>query len=135
MDDTDRPDGAGFEYKVTTLAPTSAVIDRKSRRVKWGDVSGSRGFQKLLKDMKAQSGLSTRALAERMGIQRESLNHYFWAKRGEGGTSKLNWFLRYAEACGCTIWCTFPSMKSQVELKARYSRPVGNPNWRRKEGE
>ena len=105
--------------------------DRVSKRLTYSVEGGDMRLHRILQEMRRQSGLSLRALAERMGIQRDSLNQYFWQRRG-GGSSRLSWFLRYAEACGCKVWLTFPSMKEQVSLKAQYYRPVGNPNWKKK---
>jgi hypothetical protein len=107
--------------------------DHESKKLKWTAEGGDRNMLRLLKDMKAASGLSMRALAERMGIQRSSLNQYFWQRR-KGGSSRISWFLRYAEACGCRVWLTFPSMKEQVQLKAKYYRPPGNPKLGKKGG-
>ena len=114
-----------------TLAPTARQIERKSSRLKADSMAGERGFVQKLKAMKQQSGLSTRAIAKRMGIQRESLNQYFWMRRGKGGSGRLSWFLRYAEATGCSVWLTYPSLHEQEKLKAAMFVPSGNPNWRK----
>ena len=104
--------------------------ERTSKRLTNGIVAGEFDMARLLKTMRHASGLSIRAVAERMGIEKTSLTQYFWAKRGNRGTSRLEWFLRYAEATGCTIWITFPSAEEQVRLQAAHpDKPRGNPNW------
>ena len=113
---------------------TAPSVERRSKRLVYTVEGGDKLIHRLLQDMRASSGLSLRALAERMGIERGSLNQYFWQRRG-GGSSRLSWFLRFAEACGCRVWLTFPSMSEQVELKAKYYRPPGNPNLRKKNDE
>lgn len=105
------------------------ATDRPSKRLSHKVIAGEGGMYQLLQAMRKASGLSLRVLAERMGIQRNSLNQYFWQRRGEGGSSRLGWFLRFAEACGCRVWITFPSLHEQMELKAEYEKPAGNPNW------
>lgn len=102
----------------STTLPGMSNTDRPSHKVRHSVIAGERGFAQLLKEMRAKSGLTTRQIATKMGITRESLNQYFWLKRGSGGTSRMSWFLRYAEACGCVLWLTYPSNKDQVQLKA-----------------
>ena len=108
--------------------------DHRSKRLTYTVEGGDKHIYRILQQMRAESGLSLRALAERMGIRRDSLNQYFWQRRG-GGSSRLGWFLRFAEACGCRVWLTFPSLKEQVELKTKYYLPPGNPNWKKKPNE
>ena len=115
---------------IEPYAGASVSAERKSKRLVYTVEGGDKSVHKLLQDMRLASGLSLRALAERMGIQRGSLNQYFWQRRG-GGSSRLSWFLRFAEACGCKVWLTFPSLSEQVELKAKYFRPSGNPNFQK----
>ena len=120
-----------------TIAPYSGPqpsVERRSKRVVYTVEGGDKSVHRLLQDMRAASGLSLRALAERMGIQRGSLNQYFWQRRG-GGSSRLSWFLRFAEACGCKVWLTFPSLSEQIELKSKYYRPPGNPNFLKKKSD
>jgi len=66
-------------------------------------------FARLLREMRERSQLTTRQLAGRMGVERDSLTQYFYRKRGSGGTSSLRWFLRFASACGCRVYVTYPS--------------------------
>lgn len=93
--------------------------DRPSRRLKYDVIAGEFALGKLLKSMKAASGLTTRQIATQMGIEKESLDQYFWSKVAKGGTGRLSWFLRFAEATGCQIWITFPSLREQHLLKLK----------------
>lgn len=94
----------------------------KGKRLNPKVVAGEFGFAHLLKDMKAASGLTTRQIAKLMGIEKESLDQYFWSKRGRGGSSRLNWFMRFAVATGCTIWLSFPSQHGQVQLRLQVEK-------------
>ena len=119
----------GIAAPPLTIEPYSGgqtATDRRSTKLTYTVEGGDKRIHGLLKDMRAGSGLSLRALAERMGIQRGSLNQYFWQRRN-AGSSRLSWFLRFAEACGYTVWLTSPALKDQIELKAKYYRPPGNP--------
>lgn len=133
-DDIKQPEPAEIP-SVAPVARKPASLSRPGTRLKASVVAGEYDMSRLLKKMRHASGLSVRAVAERMGIQRESLNQYYWQKRGRKGSSRLEWFLRYAEATGCTIWLTFPSQDDQIKLQAEHpTRPVGNPNWVKKKG-
>lgn len=115
-----------------TVPAPYMTTHRRSLRLK--NLDGDRDFTKLLRQMRKASGLSLRALADRMGLKsRESLSRYFSQMKGRGGTSRMSWFLRYAAACGCTVWVTMPSGKEQTELVRQYARPIGNPNWVKRE--
>lgn len=112
------------------VSRTRALEPKTSKRLTNGVVSGDFDMARLLKQMRQASGLTIRSIAERMGIDKSSLSQYFWAKRGNKGSSRLEWFLRYAEATGCTIWITFPDKTEQQRLQAAFPvRPRGNPNW------
>ena len=65
-------------------------------------------FGGLLKTMRDRSMLTTKMLAGKLGVRPASINQYLYRKRGQGGTSTLRWFLRYAEACGCKVYIAFP---------------------------
>ena len=89
---------------------------RTSRVLRSEVIAGPFGMGRLLKAMRAASGLTTRQLALKMGIQMESLSQYFWQRVGKGGSSRLLWFLRFAEACGCRVYIAFPSNLEQHEM-------------------
>ena len=95
-----------------------ASIMQRSQQLKETSVRSEFYTARLLYQMKGASGLTTGAIAKRMGIKGPSLAQYFWEKRGKGGSSSLRWFLRYAAACGCNVWLAFPSAQTQIELKA-----------------
>jgi hypothetical protein len=128
MDENQREDVLGAP---ATLSPTrTTATDRKSKRLKSIEVIKGEKFADLLRAMKQDSGLSNRAIAERMGLKnKEGISQYLWSKRGSGGTSQIQWFLRYAEATGHTVWLTSPSLKAQIQLRAQYTKPPGNPEW------
>lgn len=93
------------------------ATDRRSRLLKAEVVAKEQGMGRLLRAMRDASGLTTRQIAKRMGIEKESLAQRYWERTGKGGTSRLDWFLRYAEATGCRIYVTYPSMKEQYQLR------------------
>ena len=77
--------------------------------VKFEIADSPESFGGLLKTMRERSMLTTKMLAAKLGVRPASINQYLYRKRGEGGTSTLRWFLRYAEACGCKVYISFPS--------------------------
>jgi hypothetical protein len=76
--------------------------------VKFEIANNPESFGGLLKSMRERSMMTTKMLASKLGVRPASINQYLYRKRGEGGTSTLRWFLRYAEACGCRVYITFP---------------------------
>lgn len=105
-----------------TVSPAPRVkepsITTRGRRLNYSTIAGEFDTSRLLASMKKESGLTTRQIAQRMGISKESLEQYFHQKRGTRGSSRLSWFLRYAKATGCQVWLSYPSCKTQEELKA-----------------
>ena len=123
-------------FTPVTVAPvppkfSGTGTDHQSRKLTLQTVGGEFGMASLLKDMKYKSGLTTRQVATKMGIQRTSLNQYLWGKVGRGGTSQLSWFLRFAEATGYRLYLTSPSLKEQYELQAvEESKPAAQKTQR-----
>ena len=74
-------------------------------------------FSRLLREMRKRSRLTTVELAGRMGISPSSVTQYFYRKRGAGGTSTVRWFLRFASACGCRVYVTYPSRAAVEGLR------------------
>ena len=104
-----------------TLSPVSnrrTEAAKRPRGVSYALTRDGAAFATLLRDMQRHAGLSTRSVARKLGIEPNSINQYLYKKRGRGGTSTLKWFLRYAEACGCKVYITFPgeSHAKQVDL-------------------
>jgi transcriptional regulator with XRE-family HTH domain len=85
-----------------TLAP-------RRKEIPYALTRDGAAFAQLLRDMQRHAGLSTRSMARRIGVEPSSINQYLWKKRGRGGSSTLRWFLRFAEACGCRLYMTFPT--------------------------
>ena len=110
--------GAEWVGGVSPVAHRGAQlkIDRKSRRIRSSSVTGEFAVGRMLKDMKKASGLTTRQIADKLGLTREALNQHFW-RYGKGGTSNLLWFLRFAEAVGVDVWLSFPSEYESNKLK------------------
>jgi hypothetical protein len=77
--------------------------------VKFEIADSPESFGGLLKAMRERSMLTTKMLASKLGVKPASVNQYLYRKRGQGGTSTLRWFLRYAEACGCKVYISFPT--------------------------
>lgn len=77
--------------------------------VKFEIATDPESFGGLLKAMREKSMLTTKMLAAKLGVRPASINQYLYRKRGQGGTSTLRWFLRYAEACGCKVHISFPT--------------------------
>jgi len=100
--------------------------EARTQNVTFDVVTDKRRFAHLIREMRVQSMLTTRTLANRLGIRQASLNQYFYRKRGAGGTSTLKWFLRFAEACGCQLYITFPSAKEAHRLE---SAPMKTPTF------
>jgi hypothetical protein len=96
-----------------TLSPVSARRQGspapRRREIAYALTRDGGAFALMLRDMQRHAGLSTRAVARRLGIAPSSVNQYLWKKRGRGGSSTLKWFLRFAEACGCRLYLVFPS--------------------------
>ena len=90
--------------------------NRTSRALKAEVLAGPYGMGRLMKAMREASGLTTRQIAMKMGIARESLSQYFWQRVGKGGSSRLSWFLRFSDACGCRVYITFPSLEEQHQM-------------------
>lgn len=88
----------------------------RTRGISFDIVTDKQRFSSLIREMRIQSMQPTRILANRLGVRQASLNQYFYRKRGSGGTSTLKWFLRFAEACGCRIYITFPSARDADKL-------------------
>lgn len=88
--------------RVVTLAP-------RRKEIPYALTRDGAAFAQLLRDMQRHAGLSTRSMARRIGVEPSSINQYLWKKRGRGGSSTLRWFLRFAEACGCRLYMTFPT--------------------------
>ena len=106
---------------VSTLSPTRPLRSREAverRGISYAVAADPKSFGELLGAMRQRSMLTTRMLAAKLGVVPASINQYFYRKRGKGGTSTLKWFLRYAEACGCKVYITFPgeSHAKQVDL-------------------
>jgi transcriptional regulator with XRE-family HTH domain len=76
-------------------------------------------FARLLREMRKRSNLTTKELAERLAVTPGSIAQYFYRKRGVGGTSTLRWFLRFASACGCRVYVTYPSRAVVEGLRDR----------------
>ena len=94
---------------IPTLRPQRGGSSSRSAGVKYEITQDQEGFGGLLKSMRERSMLTTKMLAGRLGGKPASVNQYLYRKRGQGGTSTLRWFLRFAEACGCKVYVTFPS--------------------------
>ena len=88
----------------------------RTRGISFDIVTDKQRFSSLIREMRIQSMQPTRILANRLGVRQASLKQYFYRKRGSGGTSTLKWFLRFAEACGCRIYITFPSARDADKL-------------------
>ena len=134
MDDMDELSAPITAPTVAAARPRhqpSGIHDHKSVKINHVQVMEPGYMARVLKKMRAESGLSLRAISERMGITRNSLSQYFWQRRGDQGSSRLEWFLRYAAACGCRVWLTYPSRAEQEELRSAYFKPPGNPAWRK----
>ena len=56
-------------------------------------------------------------MARKLGIEPNSITQYLYRKRGQGGSSTLRWFLRFAEACGCRGYLVFPAPDSVRHLE------------------
>lgn len=96
---------------MTTMSPTRTGRTREQAErqgISYAIASDPRSYGTLLGEMRRRSLLTTRMLAAKLGVAPMSINQYFYRKRGVGGTSTLKWFLRFAEACGCTVYITFP---------------------------
>lgn len=96
---------------MSTLGPsrqtrTPETVERQG--VSFAVAADPKSFGHLLTTMRQRSLLTTRMLAAKLGVAPASVNQYFYRKRGSGGTSTLKWFLRFAEACGCKVYITFP---------------------------
>lgn len=104
------------------VAPQQA----QTQGVSFDIVTDKKRFATLIREMRVQSMLPTRILANRLGVRQASLNQYFYRKRGSGGTSTLKWFLRFAEACGCRIYITFPSAHEADQLE---EMPMKTPSF------
>jgi transcriptional regulator with XRE-family HTH domain len=76
-------------------------------------------FARLLREMRKRSNLTTKELASRLSVTPGSIAQYFYRKRGVGGTSTLRWFLRFASACGCRVYVTYPSREVVAGLRER----------------
>jgi len=99
---------------MSTLGPTrqTRTVDTVERHgVSFAVAADPKTFGALLTTMRQRSLLTTRMLAAKLGVAPASVNQYFYRKRGTGGTSTLKWFLRFAEACGCKVYITFPAGK------------------------
>ncbi len=99
---------------MSTLGPTrqNRTVETVERRgVSYAVAADPKSFGELLTTMRQRSLLTTRMLAGKLGVAPASVNQYFYRKRGSGGTSTLKWFLRFAEACGCKVYITFPAGK------------------------
>ena len=99
---------------MSTLGPTrqTRTVDTVERHgVSFAVAADPKTFGALLTTMRQRSLLTTRMLAAKLGVAPASVNQYFYRKRGTGGTSTLKWFLRFAEACGCKVYITFPTGK------------------------
>jgi hypothetical protein len=103
-----------------TLSPLRARhIPEPLRRkeVSYAVTRDGPAFAQLLRDMQRHAGLSTRGMARKLGIEPNSITQYLYRKRGQGGSSTLRWFLRFAEACGCRVYLVFPSPDSVRHLE------------------
>jgi hypothetical protein len=97
--------------------PATNPTEQRTQGVTFDIVTDKKRFSGLIREMRIQAMLPTRILANRLGIRQASLNQYFYRKRGSGGTSTLKWFLRFAEACGCRVYITFPSAREADRLE------------------
>ena len=99
---------------MSTLGPTrqTRTADTVERHgVSFAVAADPKSYSTLLTTMRRRSLLTTRMLAGKLGVAPATVNQYFYRKRGTGGTSTLKWFLRFAEACGCKVYITFPTGK------------------------
>lgn len=95
---------------IPTLKPQRGRgSEHRTAGVKFEVATDPASFGGLLKAMRERSMLTTKMLAEKLCVRPASINQYLYRKRGQGGTSTLKWFLRYAEACGCKVYIAFPS--------------------------
>ena len=111
--------------RITPLAP-------RRKEIPYALTRDGTAFAALLRDMQRHAGLSTRAVARRVGVEPSSINQYLWKQRGRGGSSTLKWFLRFAEACGCRLYLTFPTAETvryleRMPPKAPILFGVGGP--------
>lgn len=113
--------------KPRTLSPAlmrpKPSEERRGQGVPYELTLNGAAFAQLLKEMQRRSTLSTRSLAKKLGIEPNSINQYFYKKRGMGGTSTIRWFLRFAEACGCRLYLTFPTRQDLRHLAQRPMKP------------
>jgi len=110
-----------------TLSPSLSVprkaTEKRGQSIPY-ELTLQRGaFAALLKEMQRRSTLTTRTLSKKLGVEPNSINQYFYKKRGMGGSSTLKWFLRFAEACGCRVHLTFPSEHDLRHLERRPMKP------------
>ena len=119
-----------------TLSPVVRTVkpmaDIPSRGVSYELTLHGEAFAALLKEMQRRSTLTTRALSKKLGVEPNSINQYFYKKRGMGGSSTMKWFLRFAEACGCRLYLTFPTAETvryleRMPPKAPILFGVGGP--------
>lgn len=78
-------------------------------------------FRDLLVAMRRKSGLTIAAVARRLNVDRSSIKKYYDRKRGKKASSRLSWFMRYAEATGCKVYVVFPT-----DTEARQLDPHGS---------
>jgi len=108
-------------HQVSTLSPTRQTRTRESverQGMSYAVAADPRSFSALLGTMRERSMLTTRMLAAKLGVAPASINQYFYRKRGAGGSSTIKWFLRYAEACGCKVYITFPGENDAKRVDA-----------------
>ena len=101
------------------VRPHKNVSERRGQGIPYELTLHGGAFAALLKEMQRRSTLSTRALSKKLGVEPNSINQYFYKKRGMGGSSTMKWFLRFAEACGCRVYLTFPSDREVRHLERR----------------
>lgn len=105
---------------VRTIKPAAKIA---SRGISYELTLHGEAFAALLKEMQRRSTLTTRALSKKLGVEPNSINQYYYKKRGMGGSSTIKWFLRFAEACGCRLYLTFPTERELRQLERRPMMP------------
>lgn len=77
-------------------------------------------FPALLRELKQASGVGSRTLAARCGVQRKSLEQYFRQHdpKAQGGRCAVRWFVRFVAACGGEIVVLFPDARRTDRIRA-----------------
>jgi hypothetical protein len=85
----------GFSFHSTSSAnhPTKVTL-----------IHDQRFIQRLLVSFIGRSGLIPKALAEKLGVQRQNIDQYLGGRRRPG----LLWFIKFVELCGGRVIVEFP---------------------------